>query len=153
MKKDHPKNGFTIGIIDDVTFRSLPVGSPLNTSPAGTVSCKLWGLGSDGTVGANKNSIKIIAENTDLYTQGYFEYDTKKSFGITRSHLRFGPEPIMSTYLVKEADFVACHHKSFIGKYDMLSELRPGGTFLLNCDWPESELGRMIPPAVKREIA
>ncbi len=153
LKKERPKNGFTIGITDDVTFRSLAVGPPLNTSPAGTVSCKLWGLGSDGTVGANKNSIKIIAENTDLYAQGYFEYDTKKSFGITRSHLRFGPRPIMSAYLVKEADFVACHNKSFIGKYDILSELRPGGTFLLNCDWPESELGRVLPAAVKREIA
>ena len=153
LKKESPKNGFTIGINDDVTYRSLPVGPAFNPSAEGTVSCKLWGLGSDGTVGANKNSIRIISENTDLYTQGYFEYDTKKSFGITRSHLRFGKKPILSTYLVKEADLVACHNKSFLSRYDILTELRPGGTFLLNCDWKIGELEEKLPPKVKKALA
>ncbi|MBQ6892360.1 MAG: pyruvate:ferredoxin (flavodoxin) oxidoreductase, partial [Clostridia bacterium] len=153
LLSDEPFTGFTVGIEDDVTHRSLPVGPNLPLVHKKMVSCKFWGLGSDGTVGANKNSIKIIGNNTDLYTQAYFEYDTKKSFGITRSHLRFGQEPILSNYLVKEADFVACHNQSFLTKYDILSELKPGGTFLLNCRWASDELEQALPPAVKRALA
>ncbi|WP_295747054.1 pyruvate:ferredoxin (flavodoxin) oxidoreductase [uncultured Oscillibacter sp.] len=153
LRSDRPFTGFTVGIEDDVTHRSLPVGPPLPLVHKKMVSCKFWGLGSDGTVGANKNSIKIIGSNTELYTQAYFEYDTKKSFGITRSHLRFGEEPILSSYLVKEADFVACHNQSFLDKYDIISELKPGGTFLLNCRWTPQELERELPPAVKRGLA
>ena len=122
-----PTESFTIGIVDDVTHRSLPVGGDLPLDQQGMVSCKFWGLGSDGTVGANKNSIKIIGQNTDMYTQAYFEYDTKKSFGITKSHLRFGKHPILSTYLVRQADFIACHNQSFLYKYDIVQELKPGG--------------------------
>ena len=150
---DEPFTGFTVGIEDDVTHRSLPVGDSLPLVHKKMVSCKFWGLGSDGTVGANKNSIKIIGNNTDMYTQAYFEYDTKKSFGITRSHLRFGEEPILSSYLVKEADFVACHNQSFLDKYDIVSELKPGGTFLLNCRWTPEELEKELPAAVKRGLA
>ena len=150
---DAPFSGFTVGIEDDVTHRSLPVGPSLPLIRKKMVSCKFWGLGSDGTVGANKNSIKIIGNNTDMYTQAYFEYDTKKSFGITRSHLRFGEEPILSSYLVKEADFVACHNQSFLDKYDIVSELKPGGTFLLNCRWTPEELEKELPAAVKRGLA
>ena len=153
LLQDEPFTGFTVGIEDDVTHRSLPVGPSLPLSHKKMVSCKFWGLGSDGTVGANKNSIKIIGNNTDQYTQAYFEYDTKKSFGITRSHLRFGEEPILSSYLVKEADFVACHNQSFLGKYDIISELKPGGTFLLNCRWTPEELERKLPGEVKRGLA
>ncbi|MBQ9980582.1 MAG: pyruvate:ferredoxin (flavodoxin) oxidoreductase [Oscillospiraceae bacterium] len=148
-----PKNNFTIGILDDVTNLSLPLGEPLFTAPEGTVACKFWGLGSDGTVGANKNSIKIISEYTDMYTQAYFEYDTKKSFGITRSHLRFGKSPIRTTSLVKQADFVACHNQYFIGKYDIVSEVKPGGTFLLNTNWSDAELEHELPASVRRYIA
>lgn len=147
-----PKNGFTIGIQDDVTHHSLPVGPPLDLGGR-CVACKFWGLGSDGTVGANKNSIKIIGEYTDLYTQAYFEYDTKKSFGITKSHLRFGQDPILSTYLVKQADFIACHNQSYLTKYDMVSELKPGGTFLLNCEWSPEQVGAHLPAQVKRMLA
>ena len=150
---EEPFTGFTVGIEDDVTHRSLSVGPSLPIRYKKMVSCKFWGLGSDGTVGANKNSIKIIGNNTDLYTQAYFEYDTKKSFGITRSHLRFGEEPILSSYLVKDADFVACHNQSFLDKYDILSELKPGGTFLLNCRWRAEELDERLPAAVKRALA
>jgi len=153
LLQDEPFTGFTVGIEDDVTHRSLPVGPSLPLSHKKMVSCKFWGLGSDGTVGANKNSIKIIGNNTDQYTQAYFEYDTKKSFGITRSHLRFGEEPILSSYLVKEADFVACHNQSFLGKYDIVSELKPGGTFLLNCRWTPEELEQKLPGEVKRGLA
>ena len=153
LLQDEPFTGFTVGIEDDVTHRSLPVGPSLPLSHKKMVSCKFWGLGSDGTVGANKNSIKIIGNNTDQYTQAYFEYDTKKSFGITRSHLRFGEEPILSSYLVKEADFVACHNQSFLGKYDIISELKPGGTFLLNCRWTPEELEQKLPGEVKRGLA
>ena len=153
LKKDEPKNGFTIGIVDDVTHLSLDCSENIKTGAEGTVSCKMWGLGSDGTVGANKNSIRIISENTDLYTQGYFEYDTKKSFGITRSHLRFGKEPILGTYLVKDADLVACHNQSFVTKYDMLAELREGGVFLLNCEWSEAQLEEKLPASIKRQLA
>ncbi|MBO5564894.1 MAG: pyruvate:ferredoxin (flavodoxin) oxidoreductase [Lachnospiraceae bacterium] len=153
LKEEVPFTGFTIGINDDVTHRSLNVGAPLSLRHERQVSCKFWGLGSDGTVGANKNSIKIIGENTDLYTQAYFEYDTKKSFGITRSHLRFGEEPILSTYLVSEADLVACHNTSFLQKYDMLSELKKGGTFLLNGPEDEKQLDSILPAAIKRDLA
>lgn len=153
LAEDKPFTNFTVGIEDDVTHRSLPVTEPLPLNQNGMVSCKFWGLGSDGTVGANKNSIKIIGENTDMFTQAYFEYDTKKSFGITRSHLRFGDHPIRSSYLVKSADFIACHNQSFLDKYDILSELRPGGTFLLNCRWTPAELDYALPAAVKRALA
>ena len=150
---DKPRNGFTVGIEDDVTYRSLPVGENLPLEHKKLVSCKFWGLGSDGTVGANKNSIKIIGNNTDMYTQAYFEYDTKKSFGITKSHLRFGDEPILGSYLVKEADFIACHNQSFLNKYDIISELKTGGTLLLNCGWKSEELEDYLPAEVKRGLA
>ena len=150
---EEPKNHFTIGIEDDVTHLSLPVGAPLLTEPEGTISCKFWGLGSDGTVGANKNSIKIIGETTDMYCQAYFEYDTKKSFGITKSHLRFGKHPISSTYYVSRADFVACHNQTYLTKYDIISELKPHGSFLLNCEWKEDELEQHIPGDILRYIA
>ena len=150
---EEPKNHFTIGIEDDVTHLSLPVGAPLLTEPEGTISCKFWGLGSDGTVGANKNSIKIIGETTDMYCQAYFEYDTKKSFGITKSHLRFGKHPISSTYYVSRADFVACHNQTYLTKYDIISELKPHGSFLLNCEWTEDQLEQHIPGDILRYIA
>ncbi len=150
---DEPKNHFTIGIVDDVTHLSLPVGAPLLTEPEGTISCKFWGLGSDGTVGANKNSIKIIGETTDMYCQAYFEYDTKKSFGITKSHLRFGKHPISSTYYVSNADFIACHNQTYLTKYDIIHELKPHGSFLLNCEWQESELEQHVPGEILKYIA
>ena len=150
---EEPKNHFTIGIVDDVTHLSLPIGEPCFVEPEGTISCKFWGLGSDGTVGANKNSIKIIGETTDMYCQAYFEYDTKKSFGITKSHLRFGHKPISSTYLVTRADFIACHNQHYLEKYDIIEELKPNGTFLLNCEWSEAELDANIPAHIKRYIA
>ena len=148
-----PKNHFTIGIVDDVTHLSLPVGPALGCEPEGTISCKFWGLGSDGTVGANKNSIKIIGDTTDMYCQAYFEYDTKKSFGITKSHLRFGKKPISSTYYVSNADFVACHNQTYLTKYDIISELKPHGSFLLNCEWSEDELEQKIPGDILKYIA
>ena len=148
-----PKNRFTIGIVDDVTHLSLPVGAPLLTEPEGTISCKFWGLGSDGTVGANKNSIKIIGETTDMYCQAYFEYDTKKSFGITKSHLRFGKHPISSTYYVSSADFIACHNQTYLTKYDIIHELKPHGSFLLNCEWTENELEQHVPGEILKYIA
>ena len=150
---DEPKNHFTIGIVDDVTNLSLPMGPALNCEPEGTISCKFWGLGSDGTVGANKNSIKIIGETTDMYCQAYFEYDTKKSFGITKSHLRFGKKPISSTYYVSHADFVACHNQTYLTKYDIISELKPHGSFLLNCEWSEEELEQKMPGDILKYIA
>jgi len=153
LASDEPKDNFTIGIVDDVTNLSLPVGEPLFTESEGTVCCKFWGLGSDGTVGANKNSIKIISDNTDGYAQAYFEYDTKKSYGITKSHLRFGSNPIRATHLVKQADFVACHNESYLGKYDIITELKENGTFLLNCGWSGDELEARIPASIKRYIA
>jgi len=153
LKADEPKNHFTIGIVDDVTHLSLPVGEELDTTPEGTISCKFWGLGSDGTVGANKNSIKIIGDHTDMYAQGYFSYDSKKSGGVTISHLRFGKRPIRSTYLIKKADFVACHNPSYVGKYDMVSDLKDNGTFLLNCSWSADELSEKLPADMKRYIA
>ena len=144
---------FTIGIEDDVTHLSLPVGAPLVTTPEGTINCKFWGLGADGTVGANKNSIKIIGDNTDMYAQAYFDYDSKKSGGVTMSHLRFGKSPIKSTYLIKKANFVACHNPSYIDKYNMVQELVDGGTFLLNCPWDAEGLEKHLPGQVKAFIA
>ncbi|MCL2486723.1 MAG: pyruvate:ferredoxin (flavodoxin) oxidoreductase, partial [Oscillospiraceae bacterium] len=148
-----PKKVFTIGIKDDVTGLSLPINENPNTTPEGTTCCKFWGLGADGTVGANKNSIKIIGDHTDLYAQGYFSYDSKKSGGITVSHLRFGPKPIKSTYFVNKANFVACHNPAYIGKYDMAEDLLPGGTFLINCGWDVKELSAHLPAGTKRFIA
>ena len=153
MKAGAPKNHFTVGIVDDVTHRSLAVDEPIETGGHGVIRCKFWGLGSDGTVGANKNSIKIIGDNTDMYAQAYFEYDSKKSGGITRSHLRFGPRPIRSAYLVTEADFVACHQPSYVAQYDIVSELKPGGVFLLNCPWTAQDLEQYLPARVKRAVA
>ena len=150
---DGGKKRFTIGIVDDVTNLSLEVTENPDTTPDGTTSCKFWGLGSDGTVGANKNSIKIIGDHTDMNVQAYFAYDSKKSGGITVSHLRFGKNPIKSTYYVNKADFVACHNPSYIDKYDMVQDLKEGGTFLLNCPWTNEELEEHIPANVKRYIA
>ena len=144
---------FTVGIIDDVTHLSLDVKEEIDTTPQGTTSCKFWGLGSDGTVGANKNSIKIIGDHTDMYVQAYFAYDSKKSGGVTISHLRFGHTPIKSTYFVNKADFVACHNASYINKYDMVQDLKKGGTFLLNCSWNEDEIESKLPAKVKKYIA
>ncbi|MBQ4618211.1 MAG: pyruvate:ferredoxin (flavodoxin) oxidoreductase [Clostridia bacterium] len=153
MQAARGKKRFTIGIEDDVTNLSLKVKEDPDTTPKGTRSCKFWGLGSDGTVGANKNSIKIIGDHTNLYAQGYFSYDSKKSGGITVSHLRFGKKPIKSTYLINKADFVACHNPSYVDKYDMVSDIKPGGTFLLNCSWNDEELDAHLPAAMKRYIA
>ena len=147
------KQKFTIGIVDDVTNLSLETGAPLVTTPEGTTNCKFWGLGADGTVGANKNSIKIIGDNTDMYAQAYFDYDSKKSGGVTMSHLRFGKKPIKSTYLIHKADFVACHNPSYIRKYNMVQELVDGGTFLLNCPWDMEGLEKHLPGQVKAFIA
>ena len=147
------KAKFTIGIEDDVTHLSLDAGKPLVTTPEGTINCKFWGLGADGTVGANKNSIKIIGDNTDMYAQAYFDYDSKKSGGVTMSHLRFGKTPIKSTYLINKADFVACHNQSYIDKYDMVEDVVPGGSFLLNCQWTVDELDEKLPAPVKAYIA
>ena len=150
---NNEKQKFTIGIVDDVTNLSLEVGAPLVTTPEGTINCKFWGLGADGTVGANKNSIKIIGDNTDMYAQAYFDYDSKKSGGVTMSHLRFGKSPIKSTYLIKQANFVACHNPSYINKYNMVQELVDGGTFLLNCPWDMEGLEKHLPGQVKSFIA
>ena len=147
------KPRFTIGIKDDVTNLSLDSVECPDTAPAGTTSCKFWGLGSDGTVGANKNSIKIIGDHTELYAQAYFSYDSKKSGGVTVSHLRFGKTPIKSTYLINKADFVACHNQSYIDKYDMVSDIKPGGTFLLNTIWDMDGLEKHLPGQVKRYLA
>ena len=147
------KQKFTIGIEDDVTNLSLKLGDPIVTTPAGTINCKFWGLGADGTVGANKNSIKIIGDNTDMYAQACFDYDSKKSGGVTMSHLRFGHTPIKSTYLIRQANFVACHNPSYIRKYNMVQELVDGGTFLLNCPWDMEGLEKHLPGQVKKYIA
>ena len=147
------KKMFTIGIVDDVTGLSLELGQPLVTTPEGTINCKFWGLGADGTVGANKNSIKIIGDNTDMYAQAYFDYDSKKSGGVTMSHLRFGKQPIKSTYLIKTANFVACHNPSYMDKYNMVQELVDGGTFLLNCPWDMAGIEKHLPGQVKSYIA
>ena len=154
MKLADPKERFTLAINDDVTGLSLPASEVVDTAPQGTICCKFWGLGSDGTVGANKNSIKIIGDNTDMYAQGYFSYDSKKSGGITVSHLRFGKNPIKSTYLINRADFVACHNESYVTKYDMVEDIKPGGTFLLNCQWKTiEELDKNLPGDMKAYIA
>lgn len=148
-----PKNQFTISIDDDVTYLSLPVRKNPDTSADGTVSCKFWGLGADGTVGANKNSVKIIGDHTDKKVQAYFQYDSKKSGGVTISHLRFGDKLIKSTYYVKQANFVACHNSSYIKKYDIVQDVKPGGFFLLNCSWKDDELNYNIPALAKQYIA
>ena len=149
LKSADPKNGFTIGINDDVTHTSLEVKEEIESAPEGTIRCKFWGLGSDGTVGANKNAIKIIGDNTGLYAQGYFAYDSKKSGGLTVSHLRFGKHPIKSTYLITSADFVACHNQAYVRQYDLLKGLKKGGTFLLNCQWSKEELEERLPANMK----
>lgn len=153
LKAKKPVNHFTVGITDDVTHTSLDISEFINASPKGTVRCKFYGLGSDGTVGANKNSIKIIGDHTDMFAQGYFAYDSKKSGGITISHLRFGKEKINSTYLIDQADFVACHNASYVLRYDMLSDLKDGGVFLLNSTWEPEEMDKELPASVKNAIA
>ena len=153
LKEAEPKNHFTVGIIDDVTNLSLPLGPTVNAAPEGTISCKFFGLGSDGTVGANKNSIKIIGDHTDMYAQGYFAYDSKKSGGLTVSHLRFGKTPIQSPYLIDSADFVACHNPSYVTKYNVASGIKDGGTFLLNSPWTLAEMEEELPASLKNAIA
>ena len=152
-ESETPKKRFTIGIVDDVTNLSLPINENPDTTPKGTHSCKFWGLGADGTVGANKNSIKIIGDNTDMYAQGYFAYDSKKSGGLTVSHLRFGDTPIKSTYYISKADFVACHNPSYVDKYDIVDDLKEGGSFLLNCPWDIDELSKRLPGKMKKILA
>ena len=147
------KNHFTVGIVDDVTGTSLPVGELFNAAPEGAISCKFYGLGSDGTVGANKNSIKIIGDHTDMYAQAYFAYDSKKSGGLTVSHLRFGKTPIKSPYQIDAADFVACHNPAYVTMYDMVSSLKDGGVFLLNCQWKADELEQHLPASMKQMLA
>ena len=153
LAADEPKNHFTVGIIDDVTNLSLPLGPTVNAAPEGTISCKFFGLGSDGTVGANKNSIKIIGDHTDMYAHGYFAYDSKKSGGLTVSHLRFGKTPIQSPYLIDSADFVACHNPSYVTKYNVASGIKEGGTFLLNSPWTLAEMEEELPASLKNAIA
>ncbi|MBE7024400.1 MAG: pyruvate:ferredoxin (flavodoxin) oxidoreductase, partial [Ruminococcaceae bacterium] len=153
LDADAPKNNFTIGIVDDVTNLSLELPEKINAAPEGTTRCKFWGFGSDGTVGANKDAIKIIGDNTDLYAQAYFDYDSKKSGGVTMSHLRFGKKPIKSTYLLDEADYIACHKPAYLTQYDVLEGLKKGGTFLLNCVWTPEELEEHLPANVKKYIA
>ena len=154
LRCDEPKSGFTVGIDDDVTNTSLPMPTtPLARLEEGVTACKFWGFGSDGTVGANKTAIKIIGDATDLYAQAYFAYDSKKSGGVTVSHLRFGPSPIKSSYKVDAANFVACHNQAYVTKYDVLKGLKPGGTFLLNCRWTDAELEQELPASMKRYIA
>ena len=150
---DAPKNNFTIGIVDDVTGLSLDEKPAPDTAAEGTIACKFWGLGGDGTVGANKNSIKIIGDHTDKYIQAYFQYDSKKTGGITISHLRFGDKPIKSPYYINKANFVACHNQSYLNKYDMVSDIKPGGTFLLDCLWTAEELDAHLPASVKSYLA
>ncbi|MGL4773740.1 MAG: pyruvate:ferredoxin (flavodoxin) oxidoreductase [Clostridium sp.] len=152
LNNEQPKNGFTIGIVDDVTNTSLPVHEDIDATPEGTKSCKFWGLGSDGTVGANKSAIKIIGDHTDMYAQAYFSYDSKKSGGITVSHLRFGKQPIKSPYLINKADFVACHNQSYVYKYNVLDGLKKNGKFLLNTLWTAEELDAKLPASYKRYI-
>ncbi len=153
LEAKKPKNHFTVGIDDDVTNTSLDCSKFVNASPAGTVRCKFYGLGSDGTVSANKNSIKIIGDHTKKYAQGYFFYDSKKSGGLTISHLRFGDVPIKSTYLIDQADFVACHNQSYVTHYNMVDDIKEGGVFLLNCHWTPEQLETELPAAMKRTIA
>ncbi len=153
LKLEQPKNHFTVGIVDDVTNMSLPLGEKFNAAPEGAISCKFYGLGSDGTVGANKNSIKIIGDHTDMYAQAYFAYDSKKSGGLTVSHLRFGKSPIQSPYQIDAADFTACHNPAYVTQYDMLDALKDGGTFLLNCQWSDEELNEQLPASMKNALA
>jgi len=153
LKENNPKDGFTIGIVDDVTHTSLPEEGIIDTTPEGTISCRIWGLGSDGTIGANKTAIKIIGDNTDKHVQAYFSYDSKKSGGTTVSHLRFGPKPLRSPYLVYTADYVACHNNSFIYQYDILKGLKKNGTFVLTCPWSKEELEEKLPAPLKKYIA
>ena len=148
-----PKDLFTVGIVDDVTNASLPLGEDIDVASPGTKACKFWGVGSDGTVGANKSAIKIIGDHTDMYAQAYFAYDAKKSGGVTISHLRFGKSPIKSTYLINQANFIACHKQSYVEKYDVLDGLKKNGSFLLNCAWNEAELDQKLPATMKRYIA
>ncbi len=150
---NEPKNNFTVGIVDDVTFTSLPIKEEIDATPEGLVQCKFWGLGGDGTVGANKDAIKIIGDNTDMYAQGYFAYDSKKSGGVTISHLRFGKMPIKSTYLIKDADYIACHNPSYVDKYDLLEGIKQGGTFVLNSSWSLEEMEKHLPNSMKKTIA
>jgi len=152
LKQAQPQDGFTVGIIDDVNYTSLPLGRDIDTTPKGTKACKFWGLGSDGTVGANKSAIKIIGDHTDMYAQAYFAYDSKKSGGVTISHLRFGKQPIKAPYLINKADFIACHNQSYVDKYNVLEGLKKGGSFLLNCTWNEQELNENLPNVMKRYI-
>ena len=155
LKADEPKREFTLGIVDDVTNLSLPMDPDApNTAAEGTIECKFWGLGGDGTVGANKNSIKIIGDHTDKYVQAYFQYDSKKTGGVTISHLRFGDNPIKSPYYINKADFVACHNPSYIVKgFKMVRDVKPGGTFLVNCQWSDEEFSRHLGAEAKRYIA
>ena len=153
LKQEKPKDRFTIGIVDDVTNTSLPEHDIINTTPEGTISCRIWGLGSDGTVGANKTAIKIIGDNTDMHVQAYFSYDSKKSGGTTVSHLRFGKKPLRSPYLVYNADYIACHNKAFLYQYDLIKGLKKGGTFVLNCPWETDELAEKIPASIRRYLA
>ncbi len=153
LQDKNPKTNFTIGITDDVTNLSLPITEEPDTTPKGNISCKFWGLGSDGTVGANKNSIKIIGDHTDLKVQAYFQYDSRKSGGVTISHLRFGKSPIKSTYYISKADFVACHNPSYLDKFPIAQDVKPGGVFLANCSWDAAELDKFLPAAAKRYIA
>jgi pyruvate-ferredoxin/flavodoxin oxidoreductase len=152
LKSKTPKNHFTVGIVDDVTHTSLDLGEEIDPSPEGTIRCKFWGLGADGTVGANKNSIKIIGENTDMFAQAYFAYDAKKSGGITMSHLRFSPQRIQSPYLLTRSDFIACHNPAFVNQYDILDGIRQGGAFLLNSPWTVKEMETQLPDHMKRTI-
>ncbi len=153
LKMKEPKNNFTIGITDDVTFTSLPLGEEIDATPESLVQCKFWGLGGDGTVGANKDAIKIIGDNTDMYVQGYFAYDAKKSAGVTVSHLRFGKHPIKSTYLIKHADYIACHNPSYVNKYNLLEGIKEGGAFVLNTSWTLEEMNDCLPNSLKKKIA
>jgi len=153
LKLANPKDNFTVGIIDDVNHTSLPLGQDVDTTASGTTACKFWGLGADGTVGANKSAIKIIGDNTEMYAQAYFAYDSKKSGGITVSHLRFGDKQIKAPYLINKADFISCSQQSYVDKYDLLAGLKPGGTFLLNTIWTAGELDAKLPGAMKRDIA
>lgn len=153
LEQEKPRDGFTVGIVDDVTNKSLPAyDKKFNPTPQGTIACKFWGLGSDGTVSANKSAVKIIGNHTDKYAQAYFAYDSKKSGGLTVSHLRFGDVPIMSPYLINMADFIACHNQAYVNKYDLLDGIKEGGTFLLNCVWSPEELEKELPVSLRREM-
>ena len=153
LKMKEPKNNFTVGIIDDVTYTSLPINEEIDATPEGLVQCKFWGLGGDGTVGANKDAIKIIGDNTNMYVQGYFAYDSKKSGGVTVSHLRFGKTPIKSTYLIKDADYIACHNPAYVDKYDLLEGVKEDGTFVLICPWTLEEMDKFLPNSLKKTMA